>query len=137
MRGQEYTVMNYLVWTAFAVAFLIAVYSVYNTVVAGGCKTSWDQILDLLHDAAKLDVGCIQTRGEVILCPGTMISPSFVKNQMGVSSVTICAGRGVIVENGIARAEKAVKATVSACRCGNAAKLCINSASCMNPCGGC
>lgn len=141
MRGQEYTVMNYLVWAAFAFGFLVVVYAAYNAIASRGCQTAVVQIRDLLRDAGKLDTGCVQTKGYIILCPQTTISEHLIRTQMGLpssASVQICGGPGVIVENGVARTERTTKAIVGVCKCGSNVKFCINNASCYgDPCSPC
>ena len=131
--------MNYLVWAAFAAAFLVVVYAASDAIAMRGCQTASVQIRDLLRDAGKLDTGCVQTNREIILCPNTMITKHYIQTEMGVSGdVRICGGPGVIVEGDVAKTKQAVKAIVAVCKCGNDVKLCINHASCYtDPCGPC
>ena len=128
MRGQEYTVMNYIVWAAFAAAFLVAVFAAYKSIVSQGCEVSQDQMRRLLQDAGKLDVGCVRSRGPIMLCGGTVISKEYVQSQMGFDGgVCFCVGRGVTIENGTVRVDSATKSSVRICRYGNKAYVCINS----------
>ncbi len=95
MRGQEYTVMNYLVWAAFAAAFLVAVYSAYHAVASQGCDLSYSQVRDLLRSAAKVNEGTFSTSGPIALCPGTAFSVDYVKSEAGANTAYICWSQGL------------------------------------------
>lgn len=120
--------MNYLVWAAFAAAFLMAVFAVYNAVASQGCKVSYDQVRQLLQDAGKRENGCVQSKDSIMLCSGTVFTRDFVRAQMGVDGrVCFCVGRGVEVKNGYVEVRSTLRANVRACRFGNTAYLCINN----------
>lgn len=128
MRGQEYTVMSYIVWAAFAAAFLVAVFAAYKSVVSQGCEVSIYQMRRLLQDAGKLNIGCVQSRGSIMLCAGTIISKEYVQSQMGFDGdVCFCIGRGVTMENGAVQVDSATKSNVRICRYGSKAYVCINN----------
>lgn len=118
--------MNYLVWAAFAGAFLVIVFSAYNSIASQGCKISTDQLTALLQDAGKLDVGYVQSRA-VMLCAGTIISKDFVKSQMGFDGdVSFCVGRGVELKGDAVEVIMTLRADIGVYRKGSRAYVCIN-----------
>ena len=128
MKGQEYTVMNYLVWAAFAAAFIIVVFAAYNSIVSRGCKVSDDQLRYLLQDAGKMKDGCVQSRSSIILCEGTVVPADFVRSQMGFDGkVCFCAGRGATVRGDAMEFVSTVKADVRVCKYGGAVYVCVNN----------
>jgi len=130
MRGQEYTVMNYLVWAAFAAAFLVAVYAAYNAVASRSCDVSYSQIRDLLQSAAKMDTGCVGTKGPIILCDGTTVALDYVKSQTGRDSACICYSTGVDAEDDLVTVRRAMQSTVAVCVEGDSATLCLGRPLC-------
>lgn len=128
MRGQEYTVMNYLVWAAFAAAFLVAVFAAYSSIVSRGCDVSDDQLRHLLQDAGKMKNGCVQSRNPIMLCEGTVIPAGFVRSQMGFDGkVCFCAGRGATVNGDALEVVLTVRADVRVCKYGKAVYVCVNN----------
>ncbi len=134
MRGQEYTVMNYLVWAAFAAAFLLAAYGAYHAVASRGCSVGMSQVVRLIEDAGKMQSGCVYSHGRVALCDGATFTVDLVKRLSGAKSAEICWGVGFKKQSATNKiavvANGSVQAMIAACRDGSVVRLCLNNPAC-------
>jgi hypothetical protein len=53
VKGQEYTVMNYLVWAVFFVIVMAGVYTLFKTRIQRAVPTPVEQIFDIVRSAVQ------------------------------------------------------------------------------------
>ncbi len=135
MRGQAYTLFNYLVWAVFAVAFLMAAVAAYRVVVGQTAPISNVQFIKLLQQAGNSGGHCVYSDKPLYFPPGTTYSIGFFCRQMGLpkgTPVAVYLGNGFEGKDGTVVATGGARALVAVCG-GGSAKICLGN---IYPCLG-
>ena len=99
MKGQEYTVMNYLVWAVFFVAVMAGVYMIFKNRIVAATPTPVEQIFDVIRSANM----AYETGIEKNVClervyPGgsIVLTKEMIKKRTGFSGDIVfeCRGSG-------------------------------------------
>jgi len=135
VKGQAYTLFNYLVWAVFAVAFLLAAVAAYRAVVSQTASVSNVQFIKLLQQAGNSNGHCVYSDKPLYFPPGSTYSLGFFCRQMGLprgTPIYVYLGNGLDAKGSTVVSPNGARALVAVCG-GSPAKVCLGN---IYPCLG-
>ncbi len=121
MKGQAYTLFNMLIWTVFAVAFLLAAYAAYNYLIPRAPSMAEERLKEVISSAWKardVEMKKPAIAYDVAFPSGFILTEKWVKNTIGDYGVRIefVLGPGFVKEGDTVRVTQYTKAKmVGAC----------------------